>query len=71
MTLFGHGLIWHYDDNNDGVKVGVAFWTPSSGDPVVIVPIVLHIGGSRGGAPGARPPTGPDSFILICKIFET
>ena len=24
-----------------------------------------------GGAPGARPPTGPDSFVLTCKIFET
>ena len=25
-----------------------------------------------GGAPGARPPppTGPDSFVLTCKIFE-
>ena len=30
------------------------------------------IGGSRGGrARRAPPPTGPDSFILTCKIFET
>ena len=29
------------------------------------------IGGSRGGgARRAPPPTGPDSFILTCKIFE-
>ena len=26
------------------------------------------IGGSRGARP---PPTGPDSFVLTCKIFET
>ena len=33
---------------------------------------IQGIGGSRGGAPGARPPpTGPNSFILTCKIFET
>ena len=33
--------------------------------------IVVIIGGSRGGVPGARPPpTGPDSFILTCKIFK-
>ena len=24
-----------------------------------------------GGVPGARPPKGPDSFILTYKIFET
>ena len=30
------------------------------------------IGGSRGGrARRAPPPTGPDSFVLTCKIFET
>ena len=27
-------------------------------------------GGSRGGAAGARPPTGPDSFVLTYKFFE-
>ena len=32
------------------------FWTKS-------------IGGSRGGVPGARPPKGPDSFVLTYKIF--
>ena len=31
-----------------------------------------NIGGSRGGrARRAPPPTGPDSFVLTCKIFET
>ena len=31
-----------------------------------------HIsGGSRGGAAGARPPKGPDSFVLTYKFFET
>ena len=29
------------------------------------------IGGSRGDVPGARPPKGPDSFVLTYKIFET
>ena len=24
-----------------------------------------------GGVPGARPPKGPDSFVLTYKIFET
>ena len=28
------------------------------------------IGGSSGGAPGARPPKGPNSFLLTYKIFE-
>ena len=28
-------------------------------------------GGSRGDAAAARPPTGPDSFVLTYKFFET
>ena len=37
---------------------------------IVLGYMTLIIGGSRGGVPGARPPMGPDSFILTCRIFE-
>ena len=33
--------------------------------------VFVLIGGFRGGAPGARPPKGPNSFILTYKFYET
>ena len=39
---------------------------------VMYIPSCTYfIGGSRGACPARPPRTGPDSFVLTCKFFET